>query len=218
MRELGKMLIFAGAALAALGALVWIFARPGGLPLRLGRLPGDIAYQGKHGSFYFPVVTCILLSVALTLIMCWFNGSKNNPIRIESRAGAQNLECDGADRSDSRYPRAAVFEYVGGGRGFQLPRGVFGSFIFTLKDEKSQVKCVCFRNQAMRLKFRPEDGLKLIVRGSISVYEARGEYQIYVEHIEPSGLGALQLAFDQLRKRLEAEGLFDESRRRSRFP
>ena len=69
MRELGKILIFTGAALAAMGAIVWLAARPGGLPLRLGRLPGDIAYQGKHGSFYFPVVTCILLSAALTFII-----------------------------------------------------------------------------------------------------------------------------------------------------
>ena len=84
-----------------------------------------------------------------------------------------------------------------------------GHLYFTLKDEKAQVRCVCFRTQALRLKFKPEDGLKLIVRGSISVYEPRGEYQIYVEHIEPSGVGALQLAFEQLKKRLEAEGLFD---------
>ncbi len=84
-----------------------------------------------------------------------------------------------------------------------------GHLYFTLKDEKAQVRCVCFRTQAIRLKFKPEDGLKLIVRGSISVYEPRGEYQIYVEHIEPSGVGALQLAFEQLKKRLEAEGLFD---------
>ena len=89
-----------------------------------------------------------------------------------------------------------------------------GHLYFTLKDAKAQVKCVCFRTQAMRLKFRPEDGLKLIVRGSIGVYEPRGEYQIYVEHIEPSGVGALQLAFEQLKKRLTAEGLFDESRKK----
>jgi len=69
MRELGRSLVFAGVALAAIGALVWLSTRPGGPPLRMGRLPGDIAYQGKHGSFYFPVVTCILLSVALTLIL-----------------------------------------------------------------------------------------------------------------------------------------------------
>ena len=89
-----------------------------------------------------------------------------------------------------------------------------GHLYLTLKDAKAQVKCVCFKSQAMRLKFRPEDGLKLIVRGSISVYEPRGEYQIYVEHIEPSGVGALQLAFEQLKKRLEAEGLFDEARKK----
>jgi hypothetical protein len=69
LRELGRMMVFAGAALAAVGALVWLAARRGSFPLRLGRLPGDIVYQGKHGSFYFPVVTCILLSVAFTLIL-----------------------------------------------------------------------------------------------------------------------------------------------------
>ena len=88
-----------------------------------------------------------------------------------------------------------------------------GHLYFTLKDAKAQVRCVCFRTQALRLKFRPEDGLKLIVRGSISVYEPRGEYQIYVEHLEPSGVGALQLAFEQLKKRLDAEGLFDAGRK-----
>jgi exodeoxyribonuclease VII large subunit len=84
-----------------------------------------------------------------------------------------------------------------------------GHLYFTLKDAKAQVRCVCFRNQVRLLKFRPEDGLHVTVRGSISVYEPRGEYQIYVEHIEPVGMGALQLAFEQLKKRLEAEGLFD---------
>ena len=66
----------------------------------------------------------------------------------------------------------------------------------------------------MRLKFRPEDGLHVTVRGSVSVYEARGEYQIYVEHVEPVGLGALQLAFEQLKKRLDDEGLFDPARKK----
>src|SRR5215469_4673993 len=64
------------------------------------------------------------------------------------------------------------------------------------------------------MKFRPEDGMQMTVRGSVSVYEARGEYQIYVESIEPAGRGALQLAFDQLKKRLETEGLFDASRKK----
>jgi hypothetical protein len=69
MRELGRMMVLVGAALMAAGAVVWFAALRGGFPLRLGRLPGDIAYQGKHGSFYFPVVTCILLSVVLTLVL-----------------------------------------------------------------------------------------------------------------------------------------------------
>jgi exodeoxyribonuclease VII large subunit len=89
-----------------------------------------------------------------------------------------------------------------------------GHLYFTLKDAKSQVRCVCFRQQVRLLKFRPEDGLHVTVRGSIGVYEPRGEYQIYVEHIEPVGVGALQLAFEQLKKRLEAEGLFDPARKK----
>jgi len=84
-----------------------------------------------------------------------------------------------------------------------------GHFYLTLKDEKAQIRCVWFKQQMRGVKFRPEDGLKVTVRGSISVYEARGEYQIYVESMEPAGRGALQLAFEQLKKRLEAEGLFD---------
>jgi exodeoxyribonuclease VII large subunit len=89
-----------------------------------------------------------------------------------------------------------------------------GHFYFTLKDDRAQVRCVLFKQQQRGIKFRPEDGLQMTVRGSISVYEPRGEYQIYVESLEPIGLGALQLAFEQLKKRLEAEGLFDASRKK----
>src|SRR6202162_4297477 len=89
-----------------------------------------------------------------------------------------------------------------------------GHIYCTLKDERTQIRCVCFKNQLRTMKFRPEDGLRVTVRGSISVYESRGEYQIYVEHVEPVGLGALQLAFEQLKKRLEAEGLFDLVRKK----
>ena len=89
-----------------------------------------------------------------------------------------------------------------------------GHLYFTLKDSKAQIRCVCFRNQARLLKFKPEHGLHITVRGSIGVYEQRGEYQIYVEHIEPVGLGALQLAFEQLKARLQAEGLFAAARKK----
>jgi exodeoxyribonuclease VII large subunit len=90
-----------------------------------------------------------------------------------------------------------------------------GHLYFTLKDEKAQLRCVAFRNQVRLLKFRPEDGLHVTARGALSVYEQRGEYQLYVEHIEPVGLGALQLAFEQLKARLEKEGLFDPARKRT---
>jgi exodeoxyribonuclease VII large subunit len=89
-----------------------------------------------------------------------------------------------------------------------------GHVYLTLKDERAQIRCVWFKQQRLRVRFHPEDGLKVTVRGSISVYEQRGEYQIYVESMEPLGLGALQLAFDQLKRRLEAEGLFDPARKK----
>jgi len=89
-----------------------------------------------------------------------------------------------------------------------------GHLYFTLKDARSQIRCVCFRDQARGLKFRPEDGLHITVRGSLGVYELRGEYQVYVSHIEPVGAGALQVAFEQLKKRLQDEGLFDEARKK----
>src|SRR5271170_431208 len=89
-----------------------------------------------------------------------------------------------------------------------------GHLYFTLKDARAQIRCVCFRDQLRGVKFRPEDGLHIRVRGALSVYEVRGEYQIYVSHIEPMGLGALQLAFEQLKKKLQEEGLFDEARKK----
>jgi exodeoxyribonuclease VII large subunit len=89
-----------------------------------------------------------------------------------------------------------------------------GHIYCTLKDERAQIRCVCFKQQLRGMKFRPEDGLHVTVRGSVSVYESRGEYQIYIENIEPVGLGALQLAFEQLKKRLEAEGLFAAERKK----
>ena len=89
-----------------------------------------------------------------------------------------------------------------------------GHIYFTLKDDRAQVRCVFFKQQQRGIKFRPADGLQVTVRGTISVYEQRGEYQIYAEKIEPVGLGALQLAFDQLKKRLENEGLFDPARKK----
>ena len=89
-----------------------------------------------------------------------------------------------------------------------------GHMYFTLKDQESQIRAVMFRQQNRQLKFRPQDGLAILMYGEISVYEPRGEYQIVGEYMEPRGIGALQLAFEQLKERLQAEGLFDDSRKR----
>ena len=95
-----------------------------------------------------------------------------------------------------------------------------GHAYFTLKDAESQIRAVLFRNRGRRIKFEPADGLHVMAFGSIEVYPQRGEYQLVIELLEPKGLGALQLAFDQLKTRLQAEGLFDQARKRElpRFP
>src|SRR5439155_63852 len=89
-----------------------------------------------------------------------------------------------------------------------------GHLYFTLKDGSSSIRSVIFRSALRYLKFKPADGLRVVARGRVSVYEPKGEYQLVCEHLEPHGLGALQLAFDQLKKRLQEEGLFDAARKR----
>lgn len=89
-----------------------------------------------------------------------------------------------------------------------------GHLYCTLKDQTSQIRVVIFRSTAVRLRFGLEEGLHVVVRGRLSVYEPRGEYQIILDHLEPQGLGALQLAFEQLKRRLEAEGLFNAEDKR----
>jgi exodeoxyribonuclease VII large subunit len=90
-----------------------------------------------------------------------------------------------------------------------------GHVYFTLKDDVAQLRAVVFRLTARQLKFKLEDGMHVVVRGRISVYEVKGEYQMVVDAVEPHGLGALQAAFDQLKRRLHAEGLFDPARKRA---
>jgi exodeoxyribonuclease VII large subunit len=89
-----------------------------------------------------------------------------------------------------------------------------GHIYFTLKDGEAQLPVVLFRRQAQLLRFRPQDGLAVLVRGSISVYESRGQLQLIAETVEPRGIGALQLAYEQLKARLLAEGLFDAVHKR----
>lgn len=90
-----------------------------------------------------------------------------------------------------------------------------GHFYFSLKDSKAQISAVMFRGFNQGMKFKPHDGLEVIVRGKITVYEPRGNYQVFCEMMEPVGAGALQVAFEQLKKKLEKEGLFDKARKRA---
>jgi len=90
-------------------------------------------------------------------------------------------------------------------------RHTSGHLYFSLKDSRAQIRAAFFRNNNMYLKFRPEDGMEVVVRGRLSVYEPRGDYQAIVEYMEPVGLGSLQLAFEQLKERLRREGLFEDA-------
>ena len=89
-----------------------------------------------------------------------------------------------------------------------------GHLYLSLKDEKSVIRAVMFAQYARRLRFRPEDGMKVIARGRVGVYEANGQYQLYIEDMQPDGLGALNLAFEQLKQKLEKEGLFARERKK----
>ena len=89
-----------------------------------------------------------------------------------------------------------------------------GHLYFTLKDGDAQLRVVMFRSQARLLRFRPDNGMQIIARGRVTIYDTRGELQLSAEFLEPLGAGALQLAFEQLKKKLAAEGLFDQSRKK----
>src|SRR3954468_18263216 len=89
-----------------------------------------------------------------------------------------------------------------------------GHLYFTLKDEASQLRVVIWRTQARLLRFKPENGLQVIARGRVTVYDQRGELQLSAEDLEPKGAGALQIAFEQLKAKLAAEGLFERDRKK----
>src|SRR3989442_6782705 len=90
-----------------------------------------------------------------------------------------------------------------------------GHLYFTLKDQNAQIRAVMFRSSARLLRFRPDDGMQIVLRGRVTIYGDRGELQICAEYLEPKGAGALQVAFEQLKAKLEAEGLFDSSRKKA---
>jgi exodeoxyribonuclease VII large subunit len=96
-----------------------------------------------------------------------------------------------------------------------LARPASGHLYFSLKDAQAQVRCALFRNRSQLLRFKPVDGMKVLVRGRVSLYEPRGDYQFIAEHLEEAGHGALQRAFEELKARLAKEGLFDPALKRA---
>jgi exodeoxyribonuclease VII large subunit len=96
-----------------------------------------------------------------------------------------------------------------------VSRPASGHLYFTLKDERAQVRCAMFKPKSTWLKFQPREGLRVLARGRVTLYEARGEYQLVLDHMEEAGEGALRRAFDELKARLAAEGVFDQDRKRA---
>ena len=110
---------------------------------------------------------------------------------------------------DEEYSDVRVSGEISGAK--HSPRG---HWYFTLKDKRAEIACVCFRGRAQYLRTKPADGLAVVARGNVSVYERQGKYQLYVASLEPQGVGALQREFERLKARLGAEGLFDPERKR----
>ena len=110
---------------------------------------------------------------------------------------------------EAGFPRLVVEGEVS-----NLSRPASGHLYFSLKDERAQLRCAMFRSSALRATVRPENGMKMTARGRISLYEPRGEYQLIVDSLQDAGEGLLQRRFEELKKKLEAEGLFDPARKR----
>ena len=195
--------------------------------LPIGRLPGDIIYRGKNTTVYFPLVTSILLSVVLTAVMYLIGRFRRKFSRYTPHmASADQLgftfQVPGRRVWSVRDLVAAVRTHLEREYTDTWVEGEISNFrahdsghlYFTLKDANSQIRIVMFRSQARLLRFRPENGMAVVVRGRVTIYEDRGELQISAEYLEPKGAGALQIAFEQLKAKLEAEGLFDSARKK----
>ena len=113
------------------------------------------------------------------------------------------------DLLESAFPMVWVEGELGG-----VSRPASGHLYFTLKDARAQVRAAMFKPKSQWLKFIPREGMRVLVRGRLTLYEARGDYQLILDHMEEAGEGALRRAYDELKARLEAEGLFDPARKR----
>jgi exodeoxyribonuclease VII large subunit len=141
------------------------------------------------------------------------HSTKNHGSYIKRKIySVSELNADIKNLMEESFPFIWVFGEISN---FRSPAS--GHYYFSLKDAASQISAVLFRGQQRKLKFEPEDGMSVTGMGRISVYEPRGTYQVILEYLEPSGVGALQIAFEQLKKRLADDGLFDEEYK-SRLP
>jgi exodeoxyribonuclease VII large subunit len=120
-----------------------------------------------------------------------------------------SLTRDIKDLLETSFPRLWVEGEIS-----NFKRHSSGHLYFTLKDESTQIRCAMWRFKAGELLFRPEDGMKVLLEADLQVYERAGNYQLIVSQLKPAGIGDLQLAFEQLKKKLHAEGLFDEERKK----
>src|ERR1039457_6911590 len=147
----------------------------------------------------------------LTTTWSWaFRGNRENGITLASISGLRALVSAVRSHIEREYSDCWVEGEISN---LRIPDS--GHLYFTLKEESAQIRVVMFRSPAKLLRFRPENGLQVTVRGRITVYEDRGELQISAEFMEPRGAGALPLAFAQLKARLQAEGLFEASRKKA---
>jgi exodeoxyribonuclease VII large subunit len=141
------------------------------------------------------------------------HSTKNHGSYIKRKIySVSELNADIKNLMEESFPFIWIFGEISN---FRSPAS--GHYYFSLKDAASQISAVLFRGQQRKLKFEPEDGMSVTGMGRISVYEPRGTYQVILEYLEPSGVGALQIAFEQLKKRLADDGLFDEEYK-SRLP
>lgn len=141
------------------------------------------------------------------------SGAENKNIEVKSKE-PEVLSVEGLNRAIRGLIESRFIQVWVKGEISNFKAHTSGHFYFSLKDSNSQVRAVMFRGHNSRLKFRPVDGLEVIVRGKVSVYEPRGEYQITCDMMEPVGAGALQRAFEELKLKLKTEGLFDAQRKR----
>jgi len=159
----------------------------------------------------------------LSVAGSWFDRVRAVPIRAPHGAGKRGVFLNPFQGNTRVYTVSELTEEIRGlleeqfaflwieGEISNFRSPISGHYYFALKDERAQIRAVMFRNKARTLKFLPEDGMKVVAQGRVGVYPPRGEYQMILDYLEPMGVGALALAFEQLKRKLASQGIFDEA-------